>query len=587
MSDNKKPGITKFRSVYNNTDSFPSLEDIGEHFGVHSNTIIRWARTFRNSGYRLKDRSDQGKSAKEKIINAYAKLVKRKRMHPSQDELKSSGLNKYSIERHFGSIMGLIEQVRNEHPEVFDGVVDEEIFKPAEFKRLKQEAQKYKRFVVTTAVTGCEAHLGFLKSLKSYCKKNDALLLILPASDPASLAGFSLDPELSEEYIVFDDLSLCKTLFISSIKLSAKHIDPITGLERIGQRDGSFIYASPKQRLKLVANSEKYPCSLMTTGAITVPNYKTDRYMSGRTAYIADHDHVMGAIIVELEDNDKRFHFRQIQAEASGSFVDLGKYYQGNRVSTLRPEAFIMGDLHVGAHDPQVVGNWIECIKQLKPKKLLIHDTLSGHSICHHDSKKRITMALKFHNGQLSLLRELKDVASMLDQLSELVEDIIIVKSNHDEWINQYLESGEYVKDPQNHRIALKLALAMLSGKDPFKYGVEKFGDLQNKCKVKWLQREEDYRISGIQCASHGDKGLNGKRNASPRELEKAYGRSFSGHTHVPEILRGVWVVGTSTYLRVGYNNDSPSSWFNTSGLVYPNGSRQMINSLGGKWKRD
>ena len=43
-----------------------------------------------------------------------------------------------------------------------------------------------------------------------------------------------------------------------------------------------------------------------------------NRYVSKRLSYIADHDHTIGALIVEIED-DKYFHFRHVQADEEGA----------------------------------------------------------------------------------------------------------------------------------------------------------------------------------------------------------------------------------------------------------------------------
>ena len=211
--------------------------------------------------------------------------------------------------------------------------------------------------------------------------------------------------------IIFDDLALNKNLFLSAIRISAKQIEPITGLFRIGQRSGSFIYASPKQRLKMVpVHKGNLPHALMTTGAITQPNYKTTRFMSERTAYISTHDHVMGAVIVEIED-DIHFHFRQIQADSKGHFIDLNKHYRGGKVETIQPETFVIGDWHSGDTDPDVKKAWFDVIKALKPKKIIIHDVFNGKSINPHDRHKCVTRAIQAHEKKLNLQEEFDVVA--------------------------------------------------------------------------------------------------------------------------------------------------------------------------------
>lgn len=177
-------------------------------------------------------------------------------------------------------------------------------------------------------------HKEFYANLKFYCKENNAKLLILASSDPAAVGGFELDGVLAGESLVLSDLELNSNVFISTFKTSAKQINPLTGLRRLGQREKSMIVASPKQFLEYVPiANDKMSHALMTTGAITRPQYMSERYMSQRTAYIAELDHKMGAIIIEIED-DKLFHFRQIQAEyGTGFFIDNGLYYKKTKTT--------------------------------------------------------------------------------------------------------------------------------------------------------------------------------------------------------------------------------------------------------------
>ncbi|HXN74869.1 MAG TPA: hypothetical protein VN855_00060, partial [Candidatus Acidoferrum sp.] len=447
---------------------------------------------------------------------------------------------------------------------------------------------KYKRFIVTTAVVGCQVHEGFLDSIQTYCKKNNAMLLVLPAADPASAGDWNLDPDLGAQSIVFNDLTLNSNLYLCSIKISAKQIDPITGLDRIGQRNGSFIYASPKQRLKFMSVSNiKYPHAEMTTGAITLPRYLnydiTKKYMSERTAYIANYDHVIGAIIVEIVDN-KMFHFRQIQADAKGRFVDLADCYDGDQVYKMYAEGFSMGDWHSGETDPTAKKAWKEVIETVKPSKLFVHDGFNGLSVNPHEEHKQIRKAILANKGQLSLQNELKQFAKDLDEMAswESIREIIIDKSNHDVFLDRWLEAGSYSKDPNNFAVGVELANAMVKGHNPLQYGVESAG-LKNKAMVRWLNMDEDYFIAKIQCGAHGHRGPRGSKG-NLASMEKSYGQSVTGHDHSPAILRGSYQNGTSSYLKLEYNQ-GPSDWVHASTIIYPNGMRQIINSFNGNWR--
>lgn len=528
---------------------------------------------------------------KKDMLKAYSQLRKKKRSDLSMDDFTSgTSYTKDMLKHHWGSISKIDAEAREKYPKCFMDIYIEDVMTEEALEHLRETVRTHDKFVVTTAVTGCLLDVKMYNSVKQYCKLNKAALLVLVASDPASnLDRGSLgriDKRLVGEAIIFEDTHLNSNLFLSTIKLSAKHIDPITGLGRIGQREGSFIYASPKQRMKASPVSNiKMPHFLMTTGAITEPDYTSSNYMSNRTAYIADHDHVMGGLIVEIGDSDE-YHFRQFQCDDKGRFIDLGKEYNGKTVKEVQPEAFVLGDWHSGSTCPMSKGIWKDICKTLKPKSVIMHDMFDGRSINHHESQNIDSLAKRAEAGHLNLEDELKFLARDLEELSTWADKIVVVKSNHDEFLKRFLQKGNFADDPYNYKTFLKLALEYVETScDPLKYGVEKLGELDAKVakNVVWLQRDEDYKVSGIQLGAHGDKGANGSRGGL-KSMEFAYGNSVSGHSHSPEILRGAWQVGTSSKLKLSYNV-GPSSWLNTSCLVYPNGQRQLINAIDGKYK--
>jgi hypothetical protein len=527
---------------------------------------------------------------KTSIIKCYAKLAKQIKRHVQNEDLNSVGITRDMVSHHFGSLSNLEKIAREKHPGYFFDVTVESLHSPKALQDLRDIVKNKKKFVITTAVQGCEVHKDFYKSIKQYCQLNDAHLLVIVASDPAATHGGkwgTISAQLANETIIIEDTRLNSNVFISTIKLSAKHIDPTTGLGRIGQRNGTFIYASPKQRLKPVpVSNSKLPHFMMTTGAITVADYDTDKYMSQRTAYIAQHDHVMGAVVFEIED-DETYHFTQIQSDSKGHFIDRGYIYRSTGRSQVRPEAFVLGDWHSGVTDPLARRAWEEVSKEMKPKKIILHDAFDGLSINHHEEKNQLLKAKRSKLGQLSLENECINFCKDLIEMSDLCDELVIVKSNHDLFLARYLSEGKYTKDPQNHRISLILALKMLDGEDPLKAAVEIFVPINEQKKlnkIKFLKSEEDFKIEGIQCGAHGHQGPNGARG-NIINMEVAYGNSVTGHAHSPEILRGAWQVGTSSLLKLEYNTGGASSWLHSSCLIWPGGTRQLINSINGKWR--
>jgi len=541
-------------------------------------------------------------SSKKFIIDIYLKFVKKNGRHPSTSEMLKMGVSRDKIRHHYGSISELKEQARNNYPKIFNKIIDETLFEPQKFTKIEKDIDNYDRFVITTAVTGCELHENFYKALKNYCKRNKALLLILPCSDPAANVSWNFDTRLSNEYFVGHDLTLSKNIHIRMIQLSAKQIKPTTGLQRLSQKDGAFIYASPKQFLEYVPISgEKLPHSIMTPGAITKSNYDTDKYMSKRTAYLANFDHIVGAVVVEI-DKDERYYFRQVQAEPkSGAFIDLGIRYTSNgKIQKVPAEAFILGDYHSGEHDETAKATWKEVIDYVGVKNIIGHDVYNGRSVNHHDKDKRITRAKKALSEQISLEKEFELTCKEVNEICSWIPGKFIwVKSNHDEVLDRYLQEARYLDDDINLRLASQLIRPMIDGLDPLKYAMEnltklcegphlkkglKIEQIKNPKKIIWLCRDHDYKIAGVECGAHGDKGPNGA-GASMTAFEKAYGSCIIGHAHTPGILRNVYRVGTTSKLRLDYNIGA-SSWLHTSCLLYPNGSRQLINSIRGKWRK-
>jgi hypothetical protein len=519
----------------------------------------------------------------KRLMDIYVDQVRRLKRHPSGSELSAAGATEGKINYNFHTIGKLRAAAKEYKPDAFRNLVDDDVFNSADMTELEAAVKKHKRFFITTAVTGCRVKKTALQSVESWSRKTNGCLLILPVTDPASVAGWSLDPVLENSMKVFGDLKLNSNISIKSIKLSAKQIDPATGLARIGNRNGSFIYGSPKQRLKMVATSAmKLPHAIMTTGAITNPNYETTRYMSERTAVMAKEDHVMGGLIVEVAD-DQMYHFRQVQFDKDGSFIDLGtQFCADGTYKKVKAVSLTPGDWHSGETDPNAANAWKEVMTLINVDDLVLHDSFNGMSINHHEWNHNVTRAMLAKEDKLNLEKEGKEFIADLQSLSNYAKRVVIVKSNHDEFLDRYLQEGRYIKDAQNFYLSHKLVVAMCEGHDPLRYFAEMLG-LPKSDKFKWLSRDEDFKIAGIEHGAHGDKGANGAKG-SLIAMENAYGKSNTGHAHTSEILRDQFRAGTSTHLRLSYNKGA-SSWVHSGILTYPNGSRQLVHVIKGKWK--
>lgn len=542
---------------------------------------------------------EEAAEVKLKILEAYVNLVESGIFFPGRSDLKNAGYSRDQLRHHFTNLAGLREDAKAMFPDSFEGSLDiEDYLSDKNLSRLSKRIKKHKRFIITTAVSGQKAHLDFLASLRFYCKTHNAKLLILPSHDPAhnldNEIDWHFDPIVLDDDLVFEETPLNSNFFISGIRVTAKQINPITGLNELSQTKGSFISASPKQFLEYDAvSANKLPHARMTSGACTLPNYSSTRGNSQRTSYIANFQHTIGAVIVEIVD-DKIYHFRQIQADANGLFCDLGREYSPSKARKLagnEAPVLVMGDYHAGEHDEKAVGAWTQMIQHLGIQEVVFHDMFNAVSVNHHEEDDMMLRAERARKGLNVLTNELILTSNEFDRILGLpgIKKGVVVKSNHDDMIDRWLRKAKYAKDPVNFEFGTELSANLMAAsrkgekKDFFKTGLELTKNPKNASKIQWLTVDEDYVVGGVHLGAHGDRSSNGARG-SIKGLAKSYPRCVIGHSHTPGIFKGAFQVGTTSLLRLGYNK-GPSSWVHCSCLVYRNGQRQLINSIDGAWK--
>lgn len=527
----------------------------------------------------------------EPIEQEYLNFYKKNNKPPTLADFNQLGITREEIRQRFTNLQKLHAHMRSNFADSFSDIPIEDLLATKVVKEFETDLKKYKRFVITTAVLGCQVNQEFLNSIKNYCKLKEAKLLVLTCADPAkrnsswSTLGH-IDKSL-QDYVVTKEISLNNNLFLCSIKTSAKQINTLTGLLRIVGRSKSFIAASPKIFVKVVPGANhQYPKVALTTGAITNADYQTEMYMSERTAYLGDMDHKLGAVVVEIESKDK-FHFRHIEALSDGSFIDLGTQYTQDSTLPATTDVVVYGDWHSGSTDSNAKRMGEEVCKLTNPKYLVLHDLFDGNSINHHEAKNLISKAYKASTKKLdSLEHDLQSLRKDLEELSSLAPNLCVIKSNHDEFLDRYLKDGRYINDPVNYKLALKLSLFMLEGKDPLQEGLKEVGFKMKN--VKFLGRDDDLIVGKRQFGNHGDIGANGSRG-NLRNMETCYGPSCSGHTHTMGRDRDSLMVGTFSKLRLGYNR-GPSSWTHTLAVQYRGDKGkvapiQLITCIDGTWR--
>jgi len=450
-----------------------------------------------------------------------------------------------------------------------------------------------KRFIITSAQACVKPHPHFMKSLETYADENDAEMIVLPMiGQSASEDTYMVDDSLTE-HLESGTRKFNSNVQVEQFNIRPYQIDPLTGLNRFAQRGTSLIFASPKQRLKPIAHSnKKLPKVLMTTGACTKPNYATGRDVSAerrRLGNIAKRDHVFGAVVVEVE-NDEFYHFRHVRADKSGKFVDLGWKYDGEEVTEANLEAMVCGDWHVGMTDEEVRKETMKMIEEYAPRRLVLHDFFNGASVSHHVLRSPYTQKLIqiVDKGLHRLDYELELCYDTLSELSEIMEgrEIYLAHSNHHEFLTRYLEEGRFIEDLPNVRIASRLLTHLTDAdyNDPVEAGIKMKGKLPRS--VKFLKADEDLKVRGYQLGAHGHRGASGGRG-SMNSKENDWGKSVSGHVHQAQIMRDTYTVGTMLPANMYYCRGYPSNWTHTHGMLWDTGTVQLVNIIEGRHKLD
>lgn len=446
---------------------------------------------------------------------------------------------------------------------------------------------------------GRNLHVPFFGAIQTFCAAQGAELVILPmrAHMPALTKQPSYyDPRLEPFRDKFaSDFQLNENLRALDVYLNPQQIAPLTGLYRLRGRTGtelvfegpdgreyvrrfnqSLIVASPKQDMTPVATGNGSIARILhSTGACTRPEY-----LRNRMGRIAEEMHIVGGLIVEVEDD--WFSIRQVQAHpVHGGFYDFGTLYtesgvsHGHRAEALRP-----GDVHAGLEDPLAMESTASLARLVRPKRVFVEDVFDGGSITHHNQKKNLTRAtlpvpFRSLSEELAWCRDL--LAQLADETAGDDGEVYIVESNHHDHLLRWLEEGRYLKDDTNFALGHRMVVEILDGIDPLRVRLDPTG------RYRWLGSEDDLYVEGIQQGSHGHIGVNGMRG-SPAQMERIHGTSMSGHAHGPGIQGRHVTVGHISRPRHGYNKGA-STWLDAKGVVWPGGLWQLVISIDGKFR--
>jgi hypothetical protein len=457
--------------------------------------------------------------------------------------------------------------------------------------------KNFKKFVITSHQFGKAINKNLLSTIESYCRYNSAMLLVL-------VSGFDYEESFEDEdlerlrlngNLIQDNINLNEYVNIySTLGLPPSVENPLAGLDNLS-KGKSLIIGHPVLQMKtLPVFGDSHPIMLHTTGSISDPSYN-EHMKSGAKAM---HNHSYSALVLEIDDENELFHIRVLNSSENGSFNDLDIFYSDNVMCQESVEAIIFGDTHATIADEDVLNatftNDDSIVKVLQPRKIVHHDLLDfGIMQSHHNKKSFFKRYKKYFEGKDSVKDELQNTFNVLmDSLHDSVEECIIISSNHNDHLVQYLESIDIKNDYKNAKLYHYLMYEALddieNGNDvnPFKtYFNMITKDKKLNVDVKFLGREELYYIKDILISSHGDRGIGGMR-FTPTQGRKYPHKMVVGHSHSPSITCGCWQTGTMTG-KLDYTEGTPTAWMNTHCIIHQSGKRQFVSVVKGKWKLD
>jgi len=313
------------------------------------------------------------------------------------------------------------------------------------------------------------------------------------------------------------------------------------------------------------------PKMMVTTGACTLPNYTNTK--AGKKG---EFHHTLGFVVVEIKD-DERFYLRQVTATKNGNFNDL--FYQVKNGEVTKNDsiaAIILGDIHVGDHDENILDKTFnDLMPKLKPKNVILHDIFNGHSISHHEEQDPFKLYEREVDGSNSLKLEIDNMLEWLEQLADY--NVTVVRSNHDDFIDRWLKRVDWKKQFKNKLEYIEYSAALLRGDAP--KGIIPYIIDQKFPGFTTLDRSSSFKVLDWELGHHGDIGTSGSRG-SLLQFRRLNTKCVIGHYHAPGRFDGALAVGTSTKLRLDYNKGA-SGWLQSHVIIHHDGKAQHINFIG------
>lgn len=435
-------------------------------------------------------------------------------------------------------------------------------------KALRHKLKKAGVYLITSAVNNTPINKTYWENLKAYASylKAEIVVIAIRYKNPTSVFTDAKDDYWCDEvlpYLTATRHEIGDFSIMGDVKIQPTAENPLNGLEGMSG-EKTCIVGHPRIHMKYlpVAKGSK-PKMMLSTGSCTLPNYTDSK--AGKKG---EFHHTPGFSILSITKDYSDVHY--VSARSDGGFIDYNLEISNNQVTfALPPQAIVFGDLHIAQMGVKSLQRIDKMINTFKPSQVVFHDVFDGKSINHHEANDPI---MQYKRLNLLLDDEIQQMVDLLDHYAVLAGKVVVVRSNHDEFIGKYINGTDWKKDLKNapsYARLIYMAMTEQSQRSLMGQIIDK-----NCTNVIYLDNDESYTIDGIEVAHHGHQGANGSKG-SPLSFRRLSTKLITGHSHTPSRTDGHLVVGCQD-LYHGYNTGL-SSWGMADVFINADGKTQHI----------
>lgn len=421
--------------------------------------------------------------------------------------------------------------------------------------------------------------LAYKKFLEGFGKKVE--LIVAPSRYRNPTSPVEADRKQGEQwwvdevdqYLLYNKFQFGDTLISADSRIRPTAKRPLVGYEVLA-KDNNLVLPHSRIHFNTMPRFKGKPLRTMsTTGFVTNRNYSDSK--AGETGW---QHHSYGFVVVEKKKDGTCHIPRNVKASSDGSFIDLVYEVNKGKISRIKGSAgFIWGDLHAAEINREVFDRTLDLYDVFRPDVTVLHDVFDGSTVNPHETKDMFIQRRKIIEGRYLIKDEIQHSFDLISEIVDTGSHVNVVLSNHDVFLDRYINDGNWKKDLHNSPTYLDYAKIQQTV-DLRKYGTI-YGYLLNQefdGGVSYINYGDSLDIMGYECGLHADNGVNGAKG-SPTTFAKLNTKMIGGHRHAPIIQDGYTGVGVTCNMDQYYTRKGLSSWAYAHSVVHSNGKNQLL----------